>query len=79
VSDDALVLVGGKDVGRVFADIYTFAVDAGRWKLLHRLPHGLHSHSAAALDGKLLISGGLDGRGHVVPHFYSYDWRARKR
>ena len=79
VSDNELVLVGGKSVDQVFSDIYLFDVDSKKWSFKHRLDHGLHSHSAVLQGRKLIISGGLDGRGNIVPHFYSYDWNEKKR
>jgi len=79
VSESELVLIGGRDSSRVFADIYLINVDSNKWKFLHRLGHGLHSHSAVVYDGKLVIIGGLDGRGDVIKKFYFYDWTKKKR
>ena len=79
VSETELVLIGGKNSGSVFADIYLFSVESNKWRFLHRLDHGLHSHSVVVYNDKLVISGGLDGRGNVVKKFYIYDWMKKRR
>ena len=79
VSENELVLVGGKTADEVFSDIYLFNVASKKWSFKHRLDHGLHSHSAVVYGGKLIICGGLDGRGNIVQNFYSYDWKEKKR
>ena len=67
--DDQLVLVGGRDRFRSFSDVWAFDIKSMRWTLLKKLPHGLHSHSAAVWRNSgtdksvIIISGGLKGNG----------------
>ena len=71
------MLVGGRDRSRTFSCVWKFAIGSRRWALLRKLPHGLHSHSAAAWDvsGRtsskrdektvIIVTGGLSGDGFL--------------
>ena len=79
VSQNQLILIGGKDSKKVFGDIYSFDVEGRKWKFLSKIDSGSHSHSAVLFKGKIVVSGGLDARGNIVKHFLCYNLNKRKR
>ena len=71
--------------------MWIFTIGSGRWNLLGKLPHGLHSHSAAAwsVSGKpnserdektaIIVSGGLSGDGILSANANIYMINPRDR
>ena len=74
--DDKLILIGGKNRYKYFADVYIYDIIRNKWKLLLKLPSGIYSHSTCSWFcsndkcDKVVISGGLDGHGNVNEKIY---------
>ena len=61
-----LLLVGGKNKAKTFADVHIYDIKSCMWKLVLKLPHSSYSHSTCSLissgEGlqKVVVTGGLN-------------------
>ena len=66
LSNNRLLLIGGKNNKNVFSDVTIFDCNLCIWKLVLKLPHAIYSHSTSPWvskderKSKIVISGGLN-------------------
>ena len=83
-SDNKLVLIGGKNQHKVFADLHVFELTRKKWTLRMKLPTGIYSHSACVWrnEGKchrIVVTGGLNEDDIVLGKVYIIDINERRK
>ena len=71
ISEQRVVLIGGRNKEKYFSDVYVYNVKQNTWKLVKKLQYALYSHSTCNwyneednLD-RIVVSGGIDAYGSI--------------
>ena len=76
ISEQRVVLIGGRNKEKYFSDVHVYNVKQNTWKLVKKLPYALYSHSTCNWYNeednvdKIVVSGGIDAYGSIHQMVY---------